>query len=66
MGIIPRLILMMRNRRLADISMAEEKEQLAKQAALEKKREQDRLLAVMNGNSSDNSLNWNLSSLLRD
>jgi hypothetical protein len=66
MGIIPRLILMMRNRRLADISMAEEKEQLAKQAALEKKREQDRLLAVMNGNSSDNSLNWNLGSLLRD
>lgn len=66
MGIIPRLILMMRNRRLAAISMAEEKDQLAKQAALEKKREQDRLLAVMNGNSSDNSLNWNLGSLLRD
>jgi len=66
MGIIPRLILMMRNRRLADISMADEREQLAKQAALEKKREQDRMFAVLKDKLSGNSLTWNLGSLLRD
>ena len=66
MGIIPRLIVMMRNRRLAEISIADQKEQLAKRAALEKQREEDRMLAAFNDNSYRNPMGLSLSSLLRD
>lgn len=66
MGIIPRLIVMMRNRRLADIQVADYKKQLAKQASLEKKRQQEQMLAALNVNPFEDSPSFDLSSLLRD
>lgn len=66
MGIIPRLIVMLRNRRLADVYTQDYNERLAKQQAQEKKRQEQEMLAALNDNSFENSMSFNLGSLLRD
>jgi|LakMenEpi03Aug12_release.lakeMendotaPanAssembly.Ray.scaffolds.fasta_scaffold49464_4 hypothetical protein len=66
MGIIPRLIVMLRNRRLADMYQQDFSNRLAKQQAAEKKQQEREMLAELNDNSFANSMQFNLGSLLRD
>lgn len=66
MGIIPRLIVMMRNRRLADLYTQDYNERLAKAQEQERKQKEREMLAVLNDNSFENSMSFNLGSLLRD
>jgi sorbitol-specific phosphotransferase system component IIC len=66
MGIIPRLIVMMRNRRLADLYTQDHIERLAKAQEQERKQKEREMLALLNDNSFENSMSFNLGSLLRD